>query len=303
MRNLIARKLGRTLIASIILGSVIMPIQALEVEVKVKKIDLVNMLNTALSSMKIRLNNHGSARYLDKNRGLTWRVINDSSIKVGSSVKKFDIPTPVITISRVKLRGGTKKLRIFKAYISDINSKNYVITSSNAKKMLFTVYFESNGPEVRIHCLRKTNSRHKRFHKACKIKGLTSPKLDVNKLKLSAKLSRSVLNNSITFDVVSKNDIDFDFKLKWGKLCSKHGKVCTKINNWAKSKVRKQLKQKFFDKINSRRKEVASKIRAALLAKGLIKYNWKLVRIRNLGSKYSITVKIPIDGKSVAAAF
>jgi len=273
---------------------------AVDITVNISKSKVVNTIKTVLNP-KIRFNTHGPRTYKGRSEGYSYYKPNDSYITIAGSKKSIPIPGPVLKLYQKKIGGGKRLWRVWRAYVNDINLGKFQVSSDSGRKIKFHVEMESSGPEIRVHCFRRTARKSTRFKKHCLLKGL-SPDVHFDKTYLTFKVAPEVRNGSLSYSNIT--NVKFSTKFRMNKLCRVAQKFCNKVSSFISSYVTNRIKNDVVSKINKAKNKdkVANSMRTLIGSKVKFSGNWRVIRIVNKSSYYAVTVRGPITKFSLAKA-
>lgn len=203
--------------------------------VRILKRDFVNILNPFLSTLSMKLNNHG-ARHRDSHGDVSWYAANDSHIGLGSYRLDFDIPE------------YTRGLRDKKHYVNDIN-----LTSARAnfegRELHATLVFEEDGSELKGYCSNCAKFREDR----------ATPDYQLNDNRWDVQFRLVPYEGSITLEVVYVNYLGSVDGSVFGEL----------FEGIVQRQVIPKMERAFRDSFNAQRGYIAQEIRRLAAARGI----------------------------------
>lgn len=254
--------LGLTIASFPLLNS---PAHAKSVKIPIPKSVVSTAFNTALSSTKIHLDN-----YWKKQGRTNWH--KDTSYILFPNGAKQSFPIP-------EYRFNVTKYRQLKYYIDDMNTSS-IKSTINGSRIQTTLYFESQGEEVKAKCIRR---RFKKWNE-CSLK--MERDIHLNNSILSMSLRPVAYKGSISY---ANAAVDFKTDLRISsKLCQSFKGICKNIESRIKNELTNNIENKLANGLNNSdvRAKVASSVKKSLKS-SLGKYkNWKIVSIKSKGNKY-----------------
>lgn len=254
-------------------------VNAETVNIPVPKAVVVGAFNTALSGVKVHVDNYGSKQ------GTSWLSQQSYILLPDGSKKKFNIPEQTTDVT---------KRRKWRHYINDFNSKEIQV-AANGSQLEMTVHFESQGEEIKGKCIKTKLSGKK---KECTLN--MERDIHLNNSSIEVSLKPAAYNGSIAFSNVGakfKTDLHIP-----NKLCQLFSGLCGKIESFIKSKIKNAIESNIKTQLNKSavKKAVADKVKNAL--KGTIDPEWKVIDVASSGSNYVIKVQRPdtIDKNTVS---
>ena len=225
------------------------PAKAEVVNLPIPKQVISTTFNTALSTMKLTLDNYGKKRSCKT--GYCWHDKNASLFEMGNgSVKTFTLPG-------VDHIGPVLKVRRWKGYINKLSTQN-ISAMVTGDKINVTMNFESQGSEIITKCLKK-GVRKPYWDHECSHS--VSPKGDINNAILAVKFKPVVYKGSISYD---KPEVAFDADIQLHGPCDTFDGLCDKILKY-KSQIRDGVKSNVSIELNkaSNKNMVANRVRSA----------------------------------------
>ncbi|MBV6625268.1 MAG: hypothetical protein KI793_20465 [Rivularia sp. (in: Bacteria)] len=254
--------LGLTIASFPLLSS---PAYAKTVKVSVPKAVVSTAFNAALSSTKIHLDNYG------KKQGRTsWHQDSSYILFPNGAKQSFPIPEYPFKVTRY---------RQLKYYIDDMNTSS-IKSTINGSRIKTTLYFESQGEEVKAKCIRR---RFKKWNE-CSLK--MERDIHLNNSVISMSLTPIAYKGSISY---ANSAVDFKTDLRIAsKLCQSFKGICKNIEGRIKNELTNNIETRLAKGLNNSnvRAKVASSVKKSLKS-NLGKYNnWKIVSIKSKGNKY-----------------
>jgi hypothetical protein len=272
------RCLTAALVAALVLLAQAQMARAETVNVPVPQSAVIGALNTAFASMDVRLDAYGKKH--TSGRYLHWLDEQSRVTIPGVGSKKFDLGFID------KKTTATRRLR---AYVNDIDAKA-VAASMNGGNVRLSALFESGGYEVKIKCLRYRLLK-KDWKDECVIPSLAGKGLDVDNALLEAELKPIAHEGSISLDVKST---DLSANVQAHGLCGALDGLCDRITNYKKT-IRNEVEDRVFKLLdrNDLRDMVATRVRQALEAAGILKPDWKITAVTTNGTNFNVTIQRP----------
>jgi hypothetical protein len=270
--------LTAALVAALALLAQAQIVRAETVNVPVPQSAVIGALNTAFASMDVRLDAYGKKH--TSGRYLSW-LEEQSRVKVaGVGSKGFDLG---------EMDKKTTKTRRLRAYVNDVDVKA-IAASMDGGNVRLSALFESGGYEVKIKCLRYRLLK-KDWKDECVIPSLAGKGLDIDNALLEAEFRPIAHKGSMSLDVRS-TDVSADVQAHG--LCGALDGLCDRITNY-KSKLRNTLEDTVFNLLDrdDLRDLVASRVRQALEAAGILKPDWKITAVTTSGSNFNVTIQRP----------
>ena len=271
-------KLTRTLVLALLaLGLSSFTLRAETARIPIAKADLAIALETALEPTRIHLDNYGPRH------GTSW-LEDDSFIELpGESAKSFSID---------EYRFKVTRFRRILYYVNDLNSST-IEARANGTRIQLTVHFESQGEEIKAHCIRRRWGRWGE----CKLRIERDIHLDDSEVMVSVEPvayqgSISYANPEVTFET--------DVRIA-NRLCRAFRRLCGAIERTVDEKITAKVVgqvQRALDKATTK-SAVAASVRKTL--DGIIDPSWKVIDVESAGSQFVVTVERPdtVDADSV----
>ena len=264
-------------------------VHAETVDIPVPHAVVSTAINSVITSIAVTVDNYGR-KHMD-GKTLSWHENTGHVHFPGVSPRRINIPEQGVRISHRKLRG----------YVNDMNLQNIKATVLSNGRIRVDGFFESQGREIVVKCVRYVVLKRK-WNKECIIKKslLVGSGGNINNARFSVILRPVVRNGGISY---AKNvSVDFRADMKLGGACGKFDKLCSKLTRY-KSLLRNAvvagLERGFSS--NSMRQRIAAATSKELRKLDVLKQGWTLKGLRSSGSRYILTIERPdqIDGKSV----
>lgn len=235
--------------------------QAETIEVELS--EFARMLDEQFSDAVLYLDNYGPRRV--ERSGATWHDPKGSYLRLAGEKQVIDLPQVTKQLRRKRLM----------YYVQDMKS-NRIEVKADGNRLKLEIEFESNGHELKGHCVRKAVLKKRRWKRDCIIGGDGgAPDGDVNNAILTFGFALVPYNGSVSYKVESvalSANISIGGVCKLGRRILKGNKdICDVMfhykkrlneamvrqvkNQLGKSKYRKRVadrvRELFFDRIGS----------------------------------------------------
>jgi len=241
------------------------------VDISVPKSVISAAFNVALSSTSVKLDNYGP-----KN-GTSWHKDSSYVLLPGGSKKPFSIREQTFNVT---------KWRKLRHYIDDMRTSN-IQASVNGDRIDVSVFFESQGEEVKGKCIRRRLGNWKE----CNLR--LERDIHLNNAQILVSLTPVAYDGTISF-ANAKASFKTDIKIA-NKLCKAFSGICGWIEGKIKNQLTSQIEGPFNSQLNSSkvRTAVANSIKNNAAYKAIIDPSWKVTKVASSGSNFIVTVTRP----------